>query len=131
MIPKRKVKRLEVNLIPLINVIFLLLIFFLVAGTNVKPDVMNIDVPEAKTSQKMDNTEIVILLSYKGDLFLNNKKMPENRFGTILKRILITDPHQPIIIKADAELKAEKLLKLLRIISNAGGTNISIAATIA
>ena len=71
---KNKTKNKKPNLVPLINIVFLLLIFFMLSGTLTKKDFFQVDPPESYTSANAESPEIIVLISK------NNKISIEDNF---------------------------------------------------
>jgi len=130
MLERKFRKANEISLIPLINVIFLLLIFFLVAGRVNEPDALPIEIPSAKSGQ-LENTQapesITIMLGKKGKMLLNKNEVSEEVLNSVLKYELERKPDLPVIIKADATLPASNLMKIMVKVSDLGGKNFFVA----
>lgn len=120
---KRKVN-LNINLIPLINVIFLLLIFFMVAGTVENIDILDIAVPKSEKSEEQAKVQTTLYLGKEGKLAINNDLIEDSDIKTIISTILIEAPDQPISIKADSSVDVERLIWVMGIIEELGGQNI-------
>lgn len=119
--------RLHVNLIPLINVVFLLLIFFLVVGTFSMPDNVAVDVPDARSGEKVVEPRHVIVLKDEEQLLYNNKPMSERQVLYALKPLVERNPDTQILLKANAGLAANQLTRLIRMIAGVGATNLLLA----
>jgi len=120
----------ELSLIPLINVIFLLLIFFLVAGTYSTVDKTVIDIPDAETSFEMEEgnfNKIQIMLSKKGIITFNNKEVTMRMLEKDIEFYIKKNPKINVVIKADQNLEASLLISIMKLIAKFGGSNISIA----
>ena len=89
MIKFEKRKKVEINLIPMINIIFLLLIFFMLTGTIQKQLNPKIQRPDSSFSTKNDNIDsriINITLNEKGELFIDNKLLSKKSFSLEIKK---------------------------------------------
>lgn len=114
----------EVNLVPLINVIFLLLIFFMVAGRMESLDIFDINPPDSEISSDKSNPESNIYINKNGDLAVNNDIVSDSDFVTIIRTLLLENNEQKMIIKADGGLDSKKLIWVLDKIENLGGKNV-------
>ncbi len=126
----KKVKKVnDINLIPLINIIFLLLIFFLVTGSVTKPDIHKIEKPISLSGNppSIDNIEQLSITIVDRKLFFNDKEIKINNLVRILRETFHNNPEQPIFIKADAALPYHILIDIMQIIEKAGGNNLIIA----
>ena len=108
------------NLVPLINIVFLLLIFFMLSGTLAKTDLFEVSPPESNTSSSAEAPELVILISHDSKIALDNQSININDLETILAKILETTNIEEILIKADGNAKSGILSKVIKHIRNAG-----------
>ena len=108
------------NLVPLINIVFLLLIFFMLSGTLAKTDLFEVSLPESNTSSSAEAPELVILISDDSKIALDNQSININDLETILAKILETTNIEEILIKADGNAKSGILSKVIKHIRNAG-----------
>lgn len=115
-----------ISMVPLINVVFLLLIFFLVAGTVEKVDVIDVELPEAVSGQLMEEGTIQILLGQYDEVILNDSPHDLYQMQRTLEEALKNNPERLITIKADARMAATRMIDVLDIVKAAGGTNISL-----
>ncbi|MGI0116575.1 ExbD/TolR family protein [Zooshikella sp. RANM57] len=95
-----------VNLTPLIDVVFLLLIFFMVTTTFTKESHLEIDLPEASGNQVAEQPkQIEILISKQGNYAVNSQALVNNSIATIknaLQKVSNGDTSLPLVITADA-----------------------------
>ncbi len=127
---------LEINLTPMIDVVFLLLIFFMVTTTFTRETGLNIDLPEAKGQQtKKNNQSITLLIDAKGQYFISTED--DNRGKLVdLKKISLkkelthamgNHPETPFIISADNKTPHKFVIKALDIASQVGFKHIAFA----
>ncbi|MCB2081404.1 MAG: biopolymer transporter ExbD [Hyphomicrobiales bacterium] len=126
-IPRRKTSRKELSIIPLINIIFLLLIFFLLAGTIGTQD-DPVQVPEAESGEQVLHPDpLEVLLTAQGGMQLNHRPVSPGMLEQTLRYRLNVMPGQPVIISADGLLPAAQLIEVMRIVSSAGARDVMIA----
>ncbi len=116
----------EISMVPLINVVFLLLIFFLVAGSLEKFHVLQVEPPIAESGQEINQGPIVIVLGKYNEILLDDELVERGQMIEMLKERLEKNPKRLITIKADARMKAVGLVDILDEIKEAGGINLSI-----
>lgn len=116
----------EISMIPLINVVFLLLIFFLVAGTVEKFDIIEVDTPLADNGKVLDEGHIVIVLGYYNEILLNDELVTLEELKAKVAAQLENNPRKIISLKADARLEASKMVAIMDLLRLAGGSNLSI-----
>jgi|TARA_B110000438_G_scaffold27062_1_gene25865 biopolymer transport protein ExbD len=108
------------NLVPLINIVFLLLIFFMLSGTLAKTDLFEVSPPKSNTSSSAEAPELVILISDDSKIALDNQPIKIKDLETILAKILETTNIEEILIKADGNAKAGILSTVIKHIRNVG-----------
>lgn len=119
-------KRREVSLVPLIDVGFFLLIFFLIGGTIQRFEIIPVEVPVAKSGKLLDEGEITIILGRYEEILLGEDLVSDDEFVTILSEQIKQHPNAVITLKADQAMAAPRLLKIMDMIRAAGGKNISL-----
>ena len=125
-------KQVEVNLTPLIDVVFLLLIFFMVSTTFEKQSQIKITLPEANTSETVEKEPQVIDIGIdpEGKYFVNTEELLKSDAET-LKNMLVkvsqgkTD--LPVIISADGKAPHQSVITVLDVASQLGMTQMTFA----
>lgn len=126
------VKQVEVNLTPLIDVVFLLLIFFMVSTTFDKQAQIEINLPEAETSA-VDNKDPDVLsigVNAEGHYYVNNEELIRSDAETLKKMIArVTDGKNtlPVVIAADGKAPHQSVITVLDVASQLGMTNMTFA----
>lgn len=116
----------DINMIPMINVIFLLLIFFLVGGTIQKFEVIHVEIPKAESGHLLDEGHIVIVLGINDEILVNDDFVEKQELIASLKELLKGNPKRIITIKADARQNATNVISVLEMVKAAGGVNLSL-----
>jgi biopolymer transport protein ExbD len=122
----------NINLTPLIDVVFLLLIFFMVSTTFDTTSQLKINLPEA--SQQPTPTppqKLNLLIDAKGNFFINSRELTNNKSATLkaaLERSL-AGGQLPIVIQSDADSPVQSLVTAMDVVSQLGMTQVSIATT--
>ncbi len=116
----------EISMIPLINLVFLLLIFFLVAGTIEKFDIIAVDIPVADNGKVLDEGHIVIVLGQYNEILVNDELIGAKNLQATITQLLRDNPRKVISLKADSRIEASKLVAVMDVLRLAGGSNLSI-----
>lgn len=116
----------QVALISLIDVMFVLLLFFMIAGHLEEFSPVPVDLPVADSGQLLDEGPIKITLGAKGEILINEQRFLPGSVGDEMRRQLANNPQRVITIKADANQQANQLVSLLEQIRRAGGVNLSV-----
>lgn len=115
----------EANLIPLINVVFLLLIFFMLAGRLAPTESNALAPPRSDSPQSARAAPLVLLVDRTGQISLDGELLDDT---TLTARVAETlaDSHPHIQVKADATLEALRLVDLLEQLRAAGAEDIDL-----
>lgn len=124
----------KLNMTSLIDVVFLLLIFFMVTTTFEKQAKLKIQLPEATEKvQNQAQSQIIISISQKGAIYLNNNELLNSQYSSIasgLKRMVDGDENKPsIVIRADANAAHKYVVTVMDVLADMGFTSVSIATT--
>lgn len=123
----------KLNMTSLIDVVFLLLIFFMVTTTFEKQAKLKIQLPEATEKiQNQAQSQIVISISEKGSIYLNNNELLNSQYASIasgLKRMVEEGDKPSIVIRADANAAHKYVVTVMDVLADMGFTSVSIATT--
>ena len=117
------------QMVPLINVVFLLMIFFLLAGTIGRRDAVPIDPPEAATERQRDRGAIRISLLPSGELMLDDMRGELTAIVASLRQRFDSQTESRrmrIEIRADAAVPARDLKQLLEALADLGADQITL-----
>lgn len=117
----------DISLIPLINVIFLLVIFFLIAGHLERIEILPVDPPFAESSSEAHQSALVIVLGRYDEILANDTLKDSKSLNAWLQQEL-KHGDRPVTIRADARLSAPRLIQVMEMVKQAGGTQVTIAA---
>jgi biopolymer transport protein ExbD len=122
----------NINLTPLIDVVFLLLIFFMVSTTFDTTSQLKINLPEASQEQtSVPPQKLNLLIDAKGNFFINSRELTNNRSATLkaaLERVMAGNK-LPIVIQSDADSPVQSLVTAMDVVGQLGLSQVSIATT--
>ena len=133
--PGHKEESVEVNLTPLIDVVFLLLIFFMVTTTFDRHARLKVSLPEssAKTTQQKDEP-LILSIDAKGNYFLNERQIVNQQLDTLKQALqkVIGEKNQDykdvaLVLRADANTPHQSVVRAMDAASQLGMTRLSIA----
>jgi len=120
---KKQIEKNEDNLLPLVNIIFLLLIFFMLAGVIVKQkELHNVNLASATIEEYIEKDKNTLFINADGALILNDQPIGES----LLKEKLILLKTDNILIAADGSLDSSSLNKILLILSDSKIKNVTL-----
>lgn len=128
---RHKKDKLELSMTPMIDVVFLLLIFFMVTTTFNRETKLKVQLPEAQAEQAPANKRLEVTINAQGIYFINSQQLVNQRLET-LKRALSEaagdSRDQPLVISADAKTPHQAVISVLDVASQLSLTNIAFAA---
>jgi len=122
-----KDKSFEINLTPLIDIVFLLLIFFMVSTTFIYSDSIKVNLPSAKGEQVQEKKDIRVSLNKKGMIFVNGKVIDDDKLLATLKNKKKEMPDVTVIIEADRGVTHGKVVFVMDASRKAGYEKFAIA----
>lgn len=110
----------EENVLPLINIVFLLLIFFLVAGAITIPDLFPVEPPVSDSETPATPVETIVLIGADGQLSLQNQLIAADQLHALARAIIEQKPLQPFKLKADSQAASGRVIRAIEALRNAG-----------
>lgn len=121
---RRKIR--PISVVSLIDIVFVVILFFLVAGNIEKFSVVRVELPMADSGQLLDEGPIVVTLGRYDEILINDELYTLPYVASELAEQLQINPDRIITIKADRMLEANKLVDFMNEVRRAGGKNISL-----
>lgn len=120
----------SINLTPLIDIVFLLLIFFMVSTTFSRETQLSIDLPEASgEARERDDRQIEILVDEQGGYRVNGQALVDTRLRTLqaaVYKISVGDTTLPMVITADAQAAHQDVVRAMDAAGQMGFVHFSI-----
>lgn len=117
----------HLDIAPLIDIVFLLLVFFMLTSTFLVPEAIELELPESSTASVTETMPIVVSLDKMGQLALNGETIELDQLQMAIEPLLRQDAKSAITLKSDAHTEVQQLLKVMDEIRAAGGSNIALA----
>ena len=118
----------EINLTPMLDVVFIMLIFFIVTASFIKEAGIDVNRPEAPTADKQEDAAILIAISEGDEIWIDRKVTDPRAVRGTIERLHAENPKGSIVIQADEESTNEILVIVMEAAKQAGVTNVAIAA---
>jgi len=128
--PPRRPQAQENSMIPLINVVFLMLAFFMILGQIESPDAVRVDPPKSLSREAQGEYAATLLVAANQSLYLNNRRLDPGELTGEIRRLLETaaDPQSVrVLVKADGSLPATELREVLALLRAGGLLRVSLA----
>jgi len=118
----------ELDLTPMLDVVFIMLIFFIVTTSFVKAAGIEVNTPLAQSSEQKENANIMVAISDEGVVWIDKREVDVRTVRSVVSRLHAQNPEGAVVIQADKQANTEQLLAVMDQIRLAGVTNIAIAA---
>jgi biopolymer transport protein ExbD len=120
----------EVNLTPMLDVVFIMLIFFIVTASFVKEAGIDISRPDAATAERKEKGNILVAITAKNQIWIDRRQVDPRALRANIERLHAENPHGSVVIQADEESKNKLLVQVMDAARLAGVKNVSLAAEI-
>lgn len=118
-------ERGQLDIAPLIDVVFQLLIFFMLTSSYIFQPGIKVNLPKAVTSEAIQEKNLIVMVSAKDAVFLNSRAVTLEQLKTHLKKA--AQQNLPLLIKADRQASLGKVVQVWDMCREAGLTQINIA----
>ncbi|AUL75195.1 biopolymer transporter ExbD [Pseudoalteromonas sp. 13-15] len=118
----------EINMTPMLDVVFIMLIFFIVTASFVKEAGIDVNRPEAATAVKKERANILVAISDKGEIWINKRQIDVRAVQANIERLKAENPQGSVVIQADKKATTDTLIKVMDAARAAGVFDVSIAA---
>ncbi len=120
----------EVNLTPMLDVVFIMLIFFIVTASFVKESGIEVNRPNAATAERKEKGNILVAISADNQIWIAKRQVDPRALRANIERMHAENPNGAVIIQADEESKNKLLVQVMDAARMAGVKNVSIAAEV-
>ncbi len=128
--PKNKGRGLIINITTLIDVMFLLLIFFMVTSTFKNQPAINLVLPRSATASETVDTPAILFLTSEGLVYLNDTLMDKETLATRLKEMHDNSGEDRMVLRADEDAAHGDVVELIDTIKQSGFTRVSLSARV-
>ncbi len=125
---KARKKNIELNMAPLIDMVFILLIFFLVTTSFVKETGVDINRPTATTATPKEKANILVGITKDNLIYMDKREIDIRAVRANVERALAENPEASVVIVADRESRTGIMIKVMDGCRLAGAKNVSVAA---
>ena len=119
----------QIDVTPMLDVVFIMLIFFIVTASFVKESGISINKPEASTASQKDNTSILVAINDKNEIWIDRRKVDPRAVKPTIIRLRAENPEGQVVVQADVKSTTETVMKVVDGIREAGIPLPVISAT--
>ena len=117
----------EINLTPMLDVVFIMLIFFIVTATFIKEPGTEILRPEAMTAEVKPTVSVLVGINAANEVWIDKKRVDVRSVRANLERLIAENPKGGLVVQADAGAKNELLMEVLNAARGAGIQQVAVA----
>lgn len=117
----------EIDLTPMLDVVFIMLIFFIVTASFIKEAGIEVNRPDASTSSKKENVNILIAISATNDVWINKRRIDKRAVRSVVERMHAENPKGAVVIQADKASTTEIVVAVIDASRQAGVYDVSLA----
>ena len=125
---RRKPEEQGLDLTPMMDIVFIMLIFFIVTTSFVKETGVDINRPNAETAERDEKGNILVAITQNNEIWIDKRRIDLKAVRANIERLKIEYPEGSVIIQADKEARSGLLVETMDQIRLPGVQNISIAA---
>ena len=117
----------DIDITPMLDVVFIMLIFFIVTASFVKESGIEVNRPEASTAQAKPRARILVAINELGEIWINKRKVEEGQVRANIERLHAENPQGSVVVQADEEAKTRVLVAVMDAAREAGVRDVSLA----
>ena len=117
-----------IDITPMLDVVFIMLIFFIVTATFVKEAGIDVNRPGAATAVRQEKANILIAIDADNRIWIDRREVDVRAVRPNIERLHAENPQGSVVIQADRESKTETLIQVMDASRSAGVFNVAIAA---
>ena len=116
-----------IDITPMLDVVFIMLIFFIVTASFVKESGIEVNRPDANTASAKPSASILIAINDLGEIWINKRKIDEGQVRANIERLHAANPQGTVVVQADEEARTKVLVAVMDAAREAGVNDVSLA----
>ncbi len=118
----------NIDITPMLDVVFIMLIFFIVTATFVKEAGVDVERPEAVTAVMQAQANILVAIDSNNEIWIDRRRVDIRSVRPNIERLHAQNPKGSVVVQADRESKTDMLIQVVDAARAAGVAKVSIAA---
>ena len=118
----------EINLTPMLDVVFIMLIFFVVTTSFIKESGVEVSRPTAETAERRERGNILLAIRPNGEIWIDGRAVDIRAVRANVERLRAENPEGEVVIQGDREAQIGLLIRVMDQVRMAGVSNVAIAA---
>jgi biopolymer transport protein ExbD len=117
----------QIDLTPMLDVVFIMLIFFIVTASFIKEAGVEVNRPQASTSEPAENVNILIAITANDEIWMDNRRVDVRAVRANIERLHAENPKGAVVIQADNKSTTETVVAVLDSSREAGVYDVSLS----
>ena len=117
----------SIDLTPMLDVVFIMLIFFIVTASFIKETGVEVDRPDAVTAEAKPNAAILIAVNSNSEIWVDKRRIDVRAVRSNVERLRAENPEGAVVIQADEKALAEVIIEVMDAVRDAGVFDVSLA----
>ncbi|MDA0978303.1 MAG: biopolymer transporter ExbD [Proteobacteria bacterium] len=125
--PTQQEEEKVADLTPMLDVVFIMLIFFIVTATFIKETGVEVNRPDTETAELKKTVSLLVGVAPDSAIWIDKKQVDMRNVRTTMEKLHLENPKGGLVIQADGESKVEKVLAVMEAARNIGISQVAIA----
>ena len=117
----------NIDVTPLLDVVFIMLIFFIVTASFVKEAGIEVNRPQAKTATTKENASILVAINSSNEIWLDKRRIDIRAVQANIEQLRAQYPSSAVVVQADGKTNVKTLTQVVDAIRQAGAIDVAIA----
>ena len=117
----------EIDLTPMLDVVFIMLIFFIVTASFIKEAGIEVNRPEASTANKKKNVNILVAVSATNEIWIDKRRVDKRAVRSVIERMHAENPKGAVVVQADKASTTDTVTSVIDSARAAGVYDVSLA----
>jgi biopolymer transport protein ExbD len=117
----------EIDLTPMLDVVFIMLIFFIVTASFIKEAGIEVNRPEAATAEKKENVNILVAVNATNEIWIDKRRVDIRSVRSVIERMHAENPKGAVVVQSDKASNTETVVGVIDAARSAGVFDVSLA----
>jgi biopolymer transport protein ExbD len=117
----------EIDLTPMLDVVFIMLIFFIVTASFIREAGIEVERPEASTAEQRENLNILVAINASNEIWIDRRRVDPRNVRSVIERMHAENPQGALVVQADAASNTKTVVTVIDAARAAGVRDVSLA----
>lgn len=118
-----------IDLTPMLDVVFIMLIFFIVTSTFIKTTGIEVNTPTADSAEQQPRGNILIAVNPEGEIWIDRERVDIRAVRAAVERMRVDQPESTVVVQADQDARSGLVIRVMDQVRLAGVQDVALAAT--